>query len=91
MTTLTAADALGTTTAPRPEHATRSPFRAVSAPFEAPSTMAASLETTVQRTRRLAVAADRRRHRVTVVSSGIAVGLGSVGTLAFAILLVAGH
>jgi hypothetical protein len=52
---------------------------------------AAALESTVQRSRRLELSAERRRQRLTTAVSAALVGLGSAGTLAFAALMVSFH
>lgn len=57
----------------------------------APVDRPAALESTAQRSRRLAVAAERRHQRLTTAVSAALVGLGGTGTLAFAALMVTFH
>jgi hypothetical protein len=65
--------------------------RPVELRVDAPADRPAAPESTVQRSRRLAVAAERRHQRITTAVSAALVGLGGAGTLAFSALMVTFH
>ncbi|AMM20610.1 hypothetical protein AX769_11260 [Frondihabitans sp. PAMC 28766] len=62
-------------------------FTTVAAPIDLPE----SFEAGLQRSRRLAIATERRRQRLTTAVSTTLVGVGGAGMLAFAALMVTLH